>query len=86
MICPKEIGPLQYHSTIKQLIPDLDEQDRFKLNSTKVPTLKQVILYSTTADDEAAGFFKFSELYNMANSSQVISMKLKTSKSSKSKL
>ena len=71
LICPKEIGPLQYHSTIKQIIPDLDEQNRFSLNSTKVPTLKQVVLYSTTADDEAAGYFKFSELYDMANSSHL---------------
>ena len=63
--------PLQYHSTIKQLIPDLDEQDRFSLTSTKIPTLKQVILYSTTADDEAAGYFKFSELYDMPDSNHL---------------
>ena len=71
LICPKEIGPLQYHSTIKQIIPDLDEQDRFSLNSTKVPTLKQIVLYSTTANDEAAGYFKFSELYDMADSNHL---------------
>lgn len=71
LICPKEIGPLQYHSTIKQIIPDLDEQNRFAINSSKVPTLNQVIFYSTTADDEAAGYFKFSELYDMADSSHL---------------
>ena len=71
LICPKEIGPLQYHSTIKQIIPDLDEQNRLAINSSKVPTLNQVIFYSTTADDEAAGYFKFSELYDMADSSHL---------------
>ena len=41
------------------------------MTSPKIPTLKQVILYSTSADDEAAGYFKFSELYDMPDSSHL---------------
>ena len=60
LVCPKTIGPLNYHAKVQELIPNLSEQDRFSLNVPSVPTLKKVVYYSSPEAEE--GTFQWSEL------------------------
>ena len=60
LVCPKTIGPLNYHAKVQEMIPNLAEQDRFGLNVPSVPTLKKVVYYS--CPEAEAGTFQWSEL------------------------
>jgi len=60
LVCPKTIGPLNYHAKVQEMIPNLAEQDRFSLNVPSVPTLKKVVYYS--CPEAEAGTFQWSEL------------------------
>ena len=60
LVCPKTIGPLNYHAKVQELIPNLAEQDRFSLNIPSVPTLKKVVYYSSP--EAEAGTFQWAEL------------------------
>ena len=70
IICPKEIGPLDYHATIKQMIPGLENATKGDLNFANVPTLKSIVYYSMEEDENIGGVFNFQGLYNAAGSSQ----------------
>jgi len=75
LICPKEIGPLDYHGTIQQLAPDLTKGTRGALNFSNVPTLKSVIYYSMDDDESIDGVFNFEDLYNAGGSTQLETLK-----------
>jgi len=37
LICPRQIGPLNYHATISKMIPNLDQLDRHNLTLQHIP-------------------------------------------------
>ena len=39
LICPQEIGPLDYRATLNNMIPDLEKSEAGNLNFSNVPTL-----------------------------------------------
>ena len=75
IICPKEIGPLDYHDTIKQMIPGLENATKGDLNFANVPTLKSIVYYSMEEDEDIGGVFNFQGLYNAAGSSEFSMLK-----------
>jgi acyl-CoA synthetase (AMP-forming)/AMP-acid ligase II len=67
LICPKVIGPLKYHETITQMIPDLSTRDKHDLKVSSLPTLKKIVYYSTTESTDGA--FTFDEFGDSADRS-----------------
>ena len=67
-MCPKEIGPLDYHAKINELCPGLNESKTGSLNFSNIPTLKSVTYYNT--DDNYNGVYNFDELINAGGSNE----------------
>merc|ERR1711935_753284 len=62
IVCPKEIGPLDYHAKIEEMCPMLQTQTRGALNFENVPSLRSVTYYNS--DEVFGGVYNFDELMN----------------------
>ena len=65
LVCPKELGPLNYHGALKSLIPDLESQDKFSIKSKAMPDLKTIVFYSCY--EEVGGAIRWDELEEMGS-------------------
>jgi len=65
LVCPKELGPLNYNAALTSLIPDLDKQDKFNLKSSAMPELKTIVYY--TCYEEVGGVIRWDELEEMGS-------------------
>ena len=66
LICPQEIGPLDYRATLNNMIPDLEKSEAGNLNFSNVPTLKSVTMFNL--QEEVKGVFDFNSLFNAGGS------------------
>jgi len=48
LVCPKEIGPLNYDAKIREMIPDLGSRNWENLKLANVPKLEKLIYYSNS--------------------------------------
>ena len=73
LVCPKELGPLNYHAALTSLIPDLDKQDKFNLKSSAMPNLKTIVYY--TCYEEVGGVIRWDELEEMGSDKNVTELR-----------
>jgi len=69
IVCPKEIGPLDYHAKIEEMCPMLQTQTRGALNFENVPSLRSVTYYNS--DEVFGGVYNFDELMNAGGSNEL---------------
>ena len=69
ILCPKEIGPLDYHAKIEEMIPNLQMSKPGQLNFENVPSLRSVTYYNS--DEDFGGVFKFDELLEAGGSNEL---------------
>ena len=69
ILCPKEIGPLDYHAKIEEMIPNLQMSKPGQLNFDNVPSLRSVTYYNS--DEDFGGVFKFDELLEAGGSNEL---------------
>ena len=62
-----EIGPLDYDTTIRQMIPDLENRNSMNLNLPKLPLLEKIVYYSNT--ENISGTILWSDLEKAGQSS-----------------
>merc|ERR1712227_73070 len=67
LVCPKEIGPLDYDTTIRQMIPDLENRNSMNLKLPKLPLLEKIVYYSNS--DNISGTILWSDLEKAGQSS-----------------
>ena len=61
LVCPKSVGDaLNYHKILTVMIPDLETQDKFNLNSKNVDVLEKIVFYST--DEEIGGVINWKDV------------------------
>mgnify|MGYP000540639690 CR=1 FL=1 len=65
LICPKEIGPLNYDETIRQMIPDLNTRNWENLKLPNLPKLEKIIYYSNV--EKIDGTILWSDLESAAD-------------------
>ena len=69
LICPQEIGPLNYRATLNNMIPDLEKSEAGNLNFSNVPTLKSITMFNL--QEEVKGVFDFDSLFNAGGSKEL---------------
>ena len=68
ILCPKEIGPLDYHAKIEEMCPFLQMSTRGALNFSNVPSLKSVTYYNT--EETFGGVYNFDDLLKGGGSTE----------------
>ena len=70
LICPQEIGPLNYRATISEMIPDLEKSNKAgNLNFSNVSTLRNIIYFNK--QEHINGVFDFDDIFQAGTSKEL---------------